>query len=63
MGLVDRTAIKKIRMNEEKSDYSYWRSQSYEARLNALESIREEFNKWKYHDQQRLQRVYRIIKL
>ncbi len=63
MGLVDRTAIKKIRMNEEKSDYSYWRSQSYEARLNALESIREEFNKWKYNDQQRLQRIYRIIKL
>lgn len=59
---VDRTSIKKVKLNEEKTDYSYWITKSHEARLEALESIREEFNKWRYHDQQRFQRVYKIIK-
>ena len=62
MSTVNRSVIKKIKLSEEKSDYAYWLEQSVETRLNALESIRDEYNNWKYHDQQRFQRIYRVIK-
>lgn len=62
MSVVNRSIIKKIKLAEEKSDYNYWVNQSVETRLNALESVREEYNNWKFHDQQRFQRVYRVIK-
>jgi formiminotetrahydrofolate cyclodeaminase len=62
MSIVNRSIAKKIKLTEEKSEYSYWVNQSVEARLDALESIRDEFNNWKFNDQQRFQRVYRVIK-
>jgi formiminotetrahydrofolate cyclodeaminase len=62
MSILNRSIIKKIKLTEEKSDYSYWANQSVDARFDALESIREEFNNWKFHDQQGFQRVYRVIK-
>jgi hypothetical protein len=62
MSIVNRSIVKKIKLAEEKSEYSYWINQSVEARLDALESIRAEFNNWKFNDQQRFQRVYRVIK-
>ncbi len=62
MSIVNRSIAKKIKLTEEGSDYSYWINQPVEARLNALESLREEFNNWKFNDQQRFQRVYRVIK-
>ncbi len=62
MAIVNKTIAKKIKLAEEKSDYRYWINQSIEARLDALESIREEFNNWKFNDQQRFQRIYRVIK-
>jgi hypothetical protein len=58
----NRSIIRKIKLAEEKSDYSYWINQSVEARLDALESLREEFNNWKFNDQPKFQRVYRVIK-
>lgn len=60
-----RQMIKSIRIvkkNEKSDDFIFWQSQSYEKRLEALESIREEFNNWKYGNQQGFQRVYRVIK-
>ena len=62
MSIVNRSIVNKIKLTEERSDYSYWVNQSIEARLDALESLREEFNNWKFNDQQRFQRVYRVIK-
>ena len=62
MSMLNRSIIKKIKLTEEKSDYSYWANQSVDARFDALESIREEYNNWKFHDQQGFQRVYRVIK-
>ena len=62
MSIVNRSIAKKIKLTEEGSDYSYWVNQSIETRLDALESLREEFNNWKFNDQQRFQRVYRVIK-
>ena len=62
MSVVDKAISKKIRLAEQGSDYSYWIRQSYASRLEALESIREEFNNWKFDDQQGFQRIYRVIK-
>ena len=62
MSLVNRSIIKKIKLTEEKSDHSYWANHSIDARFDALESMREEYNNWKFHDQQGFQRVYRVIK-
>ena len=62
MSIVDKSSVKKIKLTEEPSDYSYWINQSVEARLDALESLREEFNNWKFNDQQGFQTVYRVIK-
>ena len=41
---------------------AYWQTQSYEARLAALEEIRREYHRWKYRAEPRFQRVYRIVK-
>jgi len=62
MPTVNRSVVRKIKLTEEGSDYHYWINQSVEARLDALESLREEFNNWKFNDQQRFQTVYRVIK-
>ena len=40
----------------------YWRAQSYQDRLAALEEIRQEYHRWKDDVQPGLQRVYRIVK-
>ena len=59
---INRNAVSKVKIEEQKNDFQYWQGMSYESRLAALESIRAEFNNWKYHDQQGFQRVYRVIK-
>ncbi len=43
-------------------DFDFWQGQSYEARLTALEEIRQEYHRWKYGAEPRLQRVFRIVK-
>lgn len=55
-------SIRIVKKNEKNDDFIFWQSQSYEKRLEALESIREEYNNWKYGNQQGFQRVYRVIK-
>lgn len=59
---VDRTVVRKVKIDEAPSDLSYWQSQPYEERLAALESIRADYIKWKYGTQPGFQRVYRVIK-
>jgi len=59
---VDRTIIRKVKINEDKNDFNYWQTRSFEFRLETLENIRQEYNRWKYGTQQRFQRVYSIIK-
>ena len=52
--------VRKTNLREAQSDFAYWQSQPYEARISALEEIRRE-----YHGnapEPRLQRVYRIVK-
>ena len=59
---VNRNAIKIIKIDEIESDFKYWQSRSYAERLEALESIRQEYIGWKYDNQQGFQRVHSIIK-
>ncbi|AUT00053.1 toxin secretion, membrane fusion protein [Nostoc sp. CENA543] len=52
---------RKVNLKEQKSDFAYWQTQPYQARLEALEEIRQQFHKWKYNNAEpRLQRVYTI---
>jgi hypothetical protein len=53
----------KVNAREQKSDFAYWQTQSYQARLAALEQIRQEYHRWRYGAEPRLQRVYRIVKV
>ncbi len=51
----------KVKLKEQKSDFVYWQTQSYQSRLEALEQIRQEYHKWKDNSaESRLQRVYTI---
>jgi hypothetical protein len=52
----------KVNVREQKSDFAYWQTQSYQARLAALEQIRQEYHRWRYDAEPRLQRVYKIVK-
>jgi len=55
-------AAKKMRLSEQPSDFAYWQTQPYAARLAALEQIRREYIAWKYDSDPGFQRVYKIIK-
>ena len=53
---------KKFRLSEQPSDFAYWQTQPYAARLAALEQIRREYIAWKYDSDPGFQRVYKILK-
>jgi len=57
-----KKVVRKLRIQDEKSDFLYWQSQPPQKRIEALEKIRTEYISWKYDTQPRFQRVYRIIK-
>lgn len=52
----------KVRIREQKGDFAYWQTQTYQLRLAALEQIRQEFHQWRYGAEPRLQRVCTIVK-
>lgn len=52
----------KVNLRSQKSDFAYWQAQSYQVRLAALEEIRQEYHRWRYGAEPRLQRVHRIVK-
>ena len=54
--------VRKISIDNQESDAAYWREQPYDARLAALEQIRQEYHRWKYGTEPGFQRVYQIIK-
>lgn len=56
--------VSKVPLAADPGDQRFWKNRSYAERLQALEDIRREYNDWKYSDaEQRLQRVYRVVKL
>ena len=52
----------KVSLHDQKSDLAYWQTQSYQARIAALEELRRNYQRWKYDAEPRLQRVYTIVK-
>ena len=59
---MDKTVIRKVKISDSNNDFEYWQTQPFEKRLEVLEQIRQEYNSWKYDNQQRFQRVFSIIK-
>lgn len=51
-----------VHFSDQKNDAAYWRSLSYQERIDALEQIREEYHQWKADAQPGFQRVYTILK-
>ncbi|MEK7278482.1 MAG: hypothetical protein AAB427_14115 [Chloroflexota bacterium] len=54
--------VTKLNLRQRRSDFAYWQTQPYEARLATLEQIRREYHLWKYGSEPRLQRVCAIVK-
>ena len=61
--------VKKVNLHQMETDFAYWQSQPYQARIDALEEIRREYHslanlhlKDTADVQPGLQRVYRIVK-
>jgi hypothetical protein len=52
----------KVNIRSQKSDLGYWQAQPYQVRLAALEEIRQEYHRWRYDAEPRLQRVHTIVK-
>lgn len=54
--------VRILRFTDAMNDADYWRALSYQERIEALEEIREEYQRWKADVQPGFQRVYSIIK-
>ena len=59
---LDKRAVQVFKVDAVPTDFAYWQTRTFEERLSALESIREEYIKWAYDIQPGFQRVYRIVK-
>jgi hypothetical protein len=59
---MDKTIIRKKKLNEKDSDFRYWQQQPIAKRLETLQKIRDEYIGWKYDNRQGFQRVYSIVK-
>ncbi len=57
-----KKVITKVPLRKQTSDFAYWQTQPYGARLAALEEIRREYHQWRYGAEPRLQRVCSIVK-
>jgi hypothetical protein len=54
--------VNKICLGDAKNDVTYWRTLSYQKRIEALEQIREEYHRWKADAQPGFQRICSIGK-
>ena len=54
--------VKVTQIQAVQSDVTYWQSQPYAKRIEALEHMRTAYNHWKYGAEQSFQCVYRVIK-
>jgi len=59
---IDKTVVRKVRKQEASGDFAFWQTRSFEERLATLETIRQEYNEWKYGTQPGFKRVYSVIK-
>jgi len=54
--------VRKFPLGEQPTDFAYWQSQPYAARIAALEEMRRAYIAWKYDADPGFQRVCTIIK-
>ena len=54
--------VNTIKVGQQTNDFAFWQTQPHELRLATLEQIRQEYHRWKYGTEPRLQRVYSIVK-
>ena len=54
--------VKIVKMCDKNNDREYWLSRPIEERLEMVEELRRDYYGENYETEQRLQRVYRIIK-
>jgi hypothetical protein len=62
MERMDKTLVRKVKTDEQESDFVFWQSRTPQERLKALEDIRREYHLWKHGTQPGFQRVLRIVK-
>ena len=55
--------LKIVQLKDKSTDFKYWISKSEIERLQAVETLRQQYINYKKDVQSRLQRVYRIINL
>ncbi len=61
ISLKKQIVVNKVNLKQQKNDFTYWQTQSYQTRLETLEKIRQEYHQWKDNSaESRLQRVYTI---
>jgi hypothetical protein len=56
-----KKVVKKGNIKELKNDYNFWKTTSYQFRLETIEEIRKEYNQWKYGTEQGFQRILKVI--
>jgi len=54
--------VKVARMNQPASDYAYWRSRTVGERIDALETLRQQYIEFRKDVHPGLQRVFRVVK-
>ena len=54
--------VKRRGLHDRANDEAYWLAQTPQARIDALEQIRNEYHNWRYGAEPRLQRVYSVVK-
>ena len=59
---IDRTQVRRVKTDEQETDFVFWQSRTPQERLATLETIRREYHLWKYGTQPGFQRVLRIVK-
>ena len=51
----------KVPLREQPTDFAYWQTQPYQARLAALEQIRQEYHRWRDDSEPRFRRFFHIV--
>lgn len=54
--------VRKFTLGEQPTDFAYWQTQPYAARIAALEEIRHAYIAWKYDADPGFQRVCIIVR-
>ena len=53
--------ISVIKKSDDRNDFKFWQSKSYQERIDAIETLRLQYFQMKKNVQQGLQRVYTVV--